>query len=669
MAKSAFYKLVGVLFAAMPAAMASEPVAPALKSAELTRCNGFNDPKAAWEAVAAGAEQPLPLRSLTPPVLLPDGREFRTWEQSAEHGRTFFVAQRHPQASDDNPGSEARPWKTIGRAVAALEPGDRVVVRQGLYREWVRPARGGTGPNAMITYQAAPGEEVIVSGSEPLAGRWTPSTPSGQSPLASAWMIELPAPLLDGYNPFAERNISDAMSDNPYNRGGWDKPPYTLPRGLVFQDGRRLLQVAEYAELAQADGAYWVEPGGRRLHVRPCQDQPPAKAAFDVTTRPFAFAPEQAGLGFIRVDGFVVERVANCVPVPQLGAISTMQGHHWIVENNVVRQVNGLGLDYGRRQTFIPYEVPADTPYLAGVGTIVRGNTFLECGVSALSGLGLIGGLVEDNYSRDCGWRRVQGLAESGGIKLHYLKHTLVRRNAVQGTTSAAGLWVDHSNHNSRITQNIVFGAEGNAFFLEASYGPNLVDHNIFWGSSGDGMLLTHTGHATIAHNLVGCCRGLPVRIAPARPLPTGRMIDLETKRFSASDHNRLIGNVFYGFESRTPLVPADMDNVSDWNVFVNPPDGKPFDLAAWHQKTGYETHSQAATSSLEFLPAEWKLRGLLPTLACPRIPAVTSDYFAAVRSDETTEAGPFVKFNLKPETVPFTAGAGTRKLDGAVTD
>ena len=108
----------------------------------------------------------MPLRSLNPPVLLPDGSEFRTWEPSEPVAprRTFFVAQRHPQASDDNPGSEDRPWKTIGQAARLLEPGDRVIVQQGLYREWVRPARGGTGPQQMIVYQAAPGEEVILSG-------------------------------------------------------------------------------------------------------------------------------------------------------------------------------------------------------------------------------------------------------------------------------------------------------------------------------------------------------------------------------------------------------------------------------------------------------------------------------------------------------------------------
>jgi len=407
-----------------------EMVAPAPGSAEWTRSNLFNDSNTAWNAGVAGAEQPLPLRSLVPPVLLPDGSEFRTWEpsQPVQPRRTFVVAQRHPHASDDNPGSDDRPWKTIGRAAKVLEPGDRLVVREGLYREWIRPARGGTGP----------------------------------------------------------------------------------------------------------------------------------------------------------------ERI--------------------------------------------------------------------------LSGLGLIGGLVEDNYSRDCGWRRVQGLHESGGIKLHYLKHTLVRRNVVQGTTSADGLWVDHSNHNSRITQNIVTGAEGNAFYLEASYGPNLVDHNIFWGSSGEGMLLAHTGHATIAHNLVGCCRGQPVQIALARPLPTGRMVDLETKRFSSSDHNRLIGNMFYGFESRGPKIPGDMDNESDYNLFINPSTVSPFDLSSWLQKTGFDQHSHVAVATLEFSPHDGTLRGLLPTLECSRLGPITRDYFDVPRSGATSDVGPFLKLNLKPGLLLLPKRAGNEK-------
>jgi hypothetical protein len=659
-------------------AVASEAVAPLAGSVERTRCNDFNDAQVAWQMVASGSDRPLPLGPVQPPVLLPDGSFFKTWEQPAEHRRTFFVAQGHAQASDENPGTEDRPWKTIGRAAAVLEPGDRVVVKEGLYREWVRPARGGTGPSRMITYQAAKGERAILTGSERLVGDWVPSLLAGHTPLAEAWMIDLSAAMFQDYNPFAETNISPTMSKNPYNRGRWNAPPYTLPRGLVFQDGQRLTQVAQYEELAGADGAYWVEPGGRRIHVRPLRDRRPGSVSFEVTTRPFALAPEKAGLGFIRVDGFVVEHVSNCVPVPQLGAISTAQGHHWIIENNVVRQVNGVGLDYGRRQTFIPYEVPADTPKLAGVATIVRRNVFEQCGASSLSGLGLIGGLVEDNYSTGCGWRRVGGLAESAGIKLHYLKHSLVRRgiklhylkhslvrrNAVRGTFAATGLWVDHSNHNSRVTGNIIVGAEGNAFFLEATYGPMLIDHNIFWDCKGPGFLLAESSNATIANNLVGNCTKQPLLARASR-----RVLDIETARMASAEHNRIVANVFFGFGHRGVEVPDGSANMSDYNMFVNPPDAaKPFDLAAWRKRTGREMHSVTFASRMEFVPQTWTLRQtpLPPVVQGPRILESMSDYFGTPRPvGHTTEAGPFLPSNLRPEMVLFKLLASA-PVDGA---
>ena len=606
---------------------------------ELTRCNMFDDAATTWAAVRAGSDKPLPLRSLDPPVLLPDGSEFKTWEQPPTHRRTFFVAHKHPNASDDNPGTEARPWKTIGRAAATLEPGDRVIVKQGLYREWVRPARGGTGPTRMITYQAAPGEKVVIRGSERYAGPWLPSTCADKPKNPKAWLAVLPDTLFDGTNPFAETNLLPYQG-NPY----WSKKMkqrriYSMAQGLVFQDGRRLKQTADYEDLAKAPGTYWVEPGGWRLHIRPFGDKRPSTAAFELTTRPFAFAPDNKGLGFIRCEGFTIEYVASCFPIPQRGAISTRQGHHWIVENNVVRQANALGLDFGRRPTFIPYTVPADTPALAGVGHIVRRNRFLDCGICSMQGLGLIGGLLEGNFSSGCGWHNVPRLFETGGIKLHYCKHALVRGNVVHGTIGGAGLWVDHSNANTRITANIVVGARSpwGGLFLEASYRPNLIDHNIVWGCTGHAFYQHDCENLIVANNLFGECTGLPVLMRSAGT----RIVDIETKRRASAQHNRIVGNIFYGF-TKAPHIPAG-DNLSDHNIFVQPPGKGPLDLAAWRTKTGREAHSIAATARIEFSPAEWTLRSTppLPSLQCPRIPALTHDLFGAARQGPTTPVGP----------------------------
>ncbi len=628
-------------------------IGSSLPAAEITRCNAFNDAATTWAAVKAGSERPLPLRGLEPPVLLPDGSEFKTWEQPAEHRRTFYVAQNQAGASDDNPGTENRPWKTIGRAAELLEPGDRVVVREGLYREWVRPARGGSGPQRMITYQAAPGENVVLSGSEPFAGPWQAAAGDTEVEGTRTWVAELPDALFPDHNPFAQSNLTGNMlTVSRAKRNGWLEPPYSLPQGLVFQDGRRLNQVINRQDLAGSPGTYWVEPGGRQIQLRPFDDKNPAAAAFEVTTRPFAFAPEKTGLGFVRVAGFSVERVAFCFPVPQRGAISTNQGHHWIIENNAVRQVNGLGLDFGRRPTFIPYEVPEDTPKLAGVGHIIRGNSFADCGVCSMSGLGLIGGLVENNYSRGCGWQHVRRLSEAAGIKLHYLKHALVRRNVVHGSIDCYGLWVDHSNANARVTENIVLDAGIRGLFLEASYLPNLIDHNIVWGGEGDAFYQHDCGNLTVVNNLFGCSQGLPVLMRPTRP--KGRMVDIETRRYSASRDNRLLGNVFYGFEERGPNIPQGDGNQSDYNLFVNPPQAKPFDLEAWQQRTGREAHSRTFTARMELSTSDWSLHQSPPLarLLCPRMPAVTCDFLTAPRQGDTIQAGPFAPGSLRERIV-----------------
>lgn len=110
--------------------------------------------------------------SLKPPVFLPDGQEFKTWERPVEFTKTWYVNQGDVHASDDHPGTVDRPFKTINRAAQILRPGERVVIAAGVYREQVCPVWGGTGPDRMISYEAAPGAEVVLSGSRIITNPW-----------------------------------------------------------------------------------------------------------------------------------------------------------------------------------------------------------------------------------------------------------------------------------------------------------------------------------------------------------------------------------------------------------------------------------------------------------------------------------------------------------------
>ena len=93
-------------------------------------------------------------------------------------GTQFFVA---PGGSDENPGTQEKPFATIAKAQDAVRPliaagltsDVNVVIREGTYRLEAPlafgPADSGTDEHA-ITYAAAPGEKVVVSGGRPITG-------------------------------------------------------------------------------------------------------------------------------------------------------------------------------------------------------------------------------------------------------------------------------------------------------------------------------------------------------------------------------------------------------------------------------------------------------------------------------------------------------------------
>lgn len=74
--------------------------------------------------------------------------------------RTYYVDAR--SGNDNNDGrSLATAWRTIARANVAVQPGDTVIIYDGMYREPIAPERSGTA-QMRIVYRAAPGQTVIL---------------------------------------------------------------------------------------------------------------------------------------------------------------------------------------------------------------------------------------------------------------------------------------------------------------------------------------------------------------------------------------------------------------------------------------------------------------------------------------------------------------------------
>ncbi len=270
----------------------------------------------------------------------------------------YVVDRKHPDASDTNPGTAGRPFKTIGRAAQIAGPGDTVRIEPGLYPESVVVTRSGTHEQP-IRFEAAQPDTVVITGAEPLTG-WT-KEPSDKPVYTVPWKHSFRL----GKN-----------KDGTPTRSHMAKPPVGYAEQILW-DGRPLRQVLTRDELQP--GTFFVDWDGQRLTVWLPGDLDPNKTEILGSVRGQLFGPppsekenEEQGR-YVTLKGLRFRYAANFA---QRGAVKTASG--WRMEDCTIEWMNASGLSVSGRDIVLLRTTMQDNGQI-GMGGVCRNVLIQEC--------------------------------------------------------------------------------------------------------------------------------------------------------------------------------------------------------------------------------------------------------------------------------------------------
>jgi hypothetical protein len=518
----------------------------------------------------------------------------------------FHVA---PTGSDLADGDESTPLRTINRAAALAQPGDTVLVHAGEYREWVKPRHGGLSDARRITYAAAPGEHVVIKGSE----RVTDWVSDG----GTVWKATVDNTLFGDFNPYREEVWGD-----------WVVRADRKHLGEVYLNGRSFYEVASreavdnpatrteavddrtqttdrvrdpeqtryvwHAEVGEDVTTIWAN----------FQGADPTTELVEINVRRSVFYPTEHHLDYITVRGFELAHAA-CPWTPptadQPGLIGPNWAKGWIIEDNIIHDAkcsavslgkeastgnnystirgDKPGYQYQLESVFAARQIGWDREHIGS--HIVRRNTIYDCGQNGIVGhLGCVFSTIEDNHIYNIAIKREFYGHEIGGIKLHAAIDVTIRHNRIHDCT--LGTWLDWQTQGTRVSRNL-FYANSRDIYIEVSHGPYLVEHNVF-GSKASIEVMSQGG--AFVNNLI--CGTLVVVAVPERPTPYHRPHTTQVAGYAAihAGDDRYIGNIFLGGDRSSAYGPGTRDGevAAYGTAFYN---GHPTSLAAYVASVG----------------------------------------------------------------------------------
>ncbi|MCI9081589.1 MAG: DUF1565 domain-containing protein [Lachnospiraceae bacterium] len=420
--------------------------------------------------------------------------------------REYHVAK---NGNDYGTGSKEEPFLTISKAAQKAQSGDRIIVHEGEYREWVKPQNSGNSSIERIEYLAAEGERAVIKGSERITN-W-------EQLEGSVWKVTLENTLFGDYNPYAEPLGGDWLiypADNSVHAGE------VYLNGKSFYEAKSLEEVKAPVRREYGVNPPWTKHPEPLLHPEDTvyqwyaevreqqtviyanfQGKNPNEELTEINVRKCCFYPDKTGVNYITLRGFEIAQAA-CPWTPPTADQPGMAGPNWskgwIIEDNILHDAKcsaiSLGKEASTGDNFCTrfhkkpgYQYQMEAVFLGRqigwskerIGShIVRNNVIYDCGQNGIVGhMGCAFSTISGNHIYNIAVKHEFFGYEIAGIKLHAAIDVQIIHNNIHNST--LGTWLDWQAQGTRVSRNLYYNNDRD-LMVEVTHGPYLVDNNIF---------------------------------------------------------------------------------------------------------------------------------------------------------------------------------------------
>ncbi|WP_375425761.1 right-handed parallel beta-helix repeat-containing protein [uncultured Friedmanniella sp.] len=355
--------------------------------------------------------------------------------------------------SDTNPGTLAKPFRTLAKAVTRVRAGGTVVLRGGTYHEFVLVP-----PGHDATIQPYPGEKVWFDGTRAVTG----FKRSGSAWVAP-WKVRLDS------SPTYVKGAPDGKAV------GWQfvnpKHPMAAHPDMVWLGGHELAQVRSRS-LVKA-GTFYVDTAKGQLVL----GSNPGSKKVRSSDLPTAFSLRAPGTV---LRGFGIRRYADSVW--QQGVVTAYYPNMTLDNMTVLDSATG------------------------GIGFYKSGSTIRHTTVDGSGQIGIqasfADGLVIDDVSvTDSNDEQFNPGPSAGGIKVTRTRGLTLRDSEIL-RTQGNQFWADESTSDITVTGNEILNGTRYGVLLEisstAAVTDNVIAHNAY-----DGVMVTDTDKVRVWNNTI----------------------------------------------------------------------------------------------------------------------------------------------------------------------